>query len=79
MRRRSQCRWPRCHHDARYPDIRVKPVGEDGNALAIMGRVARALRRNGIDGTEVDRFLTECRSSDYDHLLRTCMEWVDCD
>jgi hypothetical protein len=63
----------------RYPDIKVKLVGEDGNAFAIIGRVTRALRRHGIDGAEVDQFLSECRSGDYDHLLATCMEWVDCD
>jgi hypothetical protein len=48
----------------RYPDIKVKLVGEDGNAFAIMGRAAKALRRHGIDGAEIDQFLTECRSGD---------------
>jgi hypothetical protein len=31
------------------------------------------MRRHGIARTEIDQFLSECRSSDYDHLLRTCM------
>ena len=65
----------------RYPDITVKLVGEDGNTYAIMGmgRVTRALRRHGIEDAEIDQFLTECRSGDYDHLVATCMQWVDCD
>jgi hypothetical protein len=29
-----------------------------------MGRAAKALRRHGIDGAEIDQFLTECRSGD---------------
>ncbi len=48
----------------RYPDIRVSLTGQDGNAFAIMGRVAKALRRHGIDGAEIDQFLSECRSGD---------------
>jgi hypothetical protein len=42
-----------------------------------MSRVANAMRRHGIARTEIDQFLSECRSGDYDHLLRTCMEWCN--
>jgi hypothetical protein len=63
----------------RYPDIRVQLTGEDGNAFFILGKVAKALRRSGIETEEIDQFLTEAKSGDYDHLLATCMRWVDCD
>ena len=57
--------------------MRVKLVGENGNALAIIGAVKNALRRHGV-GTEVlEEFQAEAMSGDYNHLLRTCMEWVD--
>ena len=67
----------------RYPDIKVqlvvREISNSNSFAAIMGRVAQALRRHGIEGAEVDQFLTECRSGDYDNLLATCMKWVDCD
>jgi hypothetical protein len=63
----------------RYPDITVKLVGEDGNAFAIMGRVAQAMRRHGIDDAEINQFLSECRSGNYDDLPVTCTRWVGCD
>ncbi|NLS76758.1 MAG: hypothetical protein GXY76_05795 [Chloroflexi bacterium] len=61
----------------KFPQIKVKLVGEDGNAFAILGRVSKALRRGGIEKTEIDAFLQEAMSGDYDHLLWTVMEWVD--
>ena len=61
-----------------YPDVQVQLVGEDGNAFAILGRVSQALRRAG-HGDAVKAFHNEATSGDYYHLLRTCMEWVDCD
>jgi len=65
--------------------VKVQLVGEDGNAFAILGRVSRALkshlREQGNSPAEVkaiaDQFMSEATSGDYDHLLRTCMEWVD--
>jgi hypothetical protein len=35
----------------KYPDISVQ-LGEDANALAIMGRVSAALRRAGVSDEE---------------------------
>ena len=65
--------------EPRYPDINVKLVGEDGNASFIIGRVRQALRRGGVDETEVEKFTEEAKSGDYDHLLRTAMRWVEVD
>lgn len=59
-----------------YPDIEVKLVGEDGNAFAIMGRVSKALRRGGATTEEVNQYMAESMSGDYDNLLRTAMKWV---
>lgn len=59
----------------KYPNITVHLIGEDGNAYAILGRVADALERNG-HADEVEAFLAEAKSGDYDNLLRTVMQWV---
>ena len=63
--------------DVRYPDIDVELSGTDSNAFAIMGQVTKELRRAGVDSSEIDAFRTEAMSGDYDHLLQTCMGWVN--
>lgn len=63
----------------RYPDVTVALVGQDGNAFAILSRVQRALRRAGAPQEDVDAFLEEAMSGDYDHLLQTVMRWVAVD
>jgi len=61
----------------RFPDVTVQLSGEDGNAFAILGRVTKALRRGGARDPQIQEFLDEARSGDYDHLLATVMERVD--
>ena len=63
----------------KYPEVQVRLVGEDGNAFAILGRVQKALKRAGVDADEIKAFHDEATSGDYNHLLRTCMAWVDTD
>jgi hypothetical protein len=60
----------------KYPEIEVELVGHDGNAFAIMARVKSALQKNGVSSEEVDEYLAESMSGDYDNLLRTAMKWV---
>ena len=69
----------------KYPDVRVRLVGNDGNAFSIMGRVqdalARYLRRNTeMTAQEIqaekDAYWREATSGDYDNLLRVTMQWV---
>lgn len=61
----------------RHPEVTVQLGGSDGNAFAIIGAVQRALRRAGVSKEEVDTFFDEATSGDYDHLLETCMDWVN--
>lgn len=61
----------------RFPKAKVKLVGEDGNAFFILGRVTTELKRAGATREELNEFEKEATSGDYDHLLRTVMEWVD--
>ena len=62
--------------EPKYPNIKVKLVGNNGNAFYIMGQVRDALRKNKVSKEEIDRFFEEASSGDYDHLLQTCMDWV---
>lgn len=62
---------------SKYPDIEVKLTGEDGNAFFILGAVQKALRKEGVSKEEIDQYYKEATSGDYNHLLRTTMEWVE--
>ncbi len=63
--------------DIKHPDISVTLVGEDGNAFAILGRVRSAMKKAGIAQEQIDKFMSEATSGDYDHLLQVVMAWVD--
>ena len=61
----------------KYPDIQVQLTNEDGNAFAIIGRVQKALKQGGVDKVDIDLFRKEAMAGNYDHVLVTCMKWVD--
>lgn len=63
----------------KYPNIRVRIVGEDGNAFSILGRTIRAMRMGGVSQDEIDAFRAEATGGDYNHLLFTVMCWVETD
>ncbi|OPL09435.1 MAG: hypothetical protein AVO38_10935 [delta proteobacterium ML8_D] len=58
--------------------ITVKLIGEDGNAFNILGKVSKALRRNG-HADLVDEYMKEATAGDYNHLLQTTMKYVHVD
>lgn len=62
----------------KYPDIRVKLVGMDGNAFIILGLCKRAAQKGGLGEDEIKAFFDEAKAGDYNHLLMTCMRWFDC-
>ncbi len=57
-------------------NIKVKLIGNDGNAFVILGTVQKALKDHGRSDL-VDEFLKEAMSGDYDHLLQTCCKYVE--
>lgn len=61
----------------KYPNITVQLTGQDGNAFFILGTIQKALRDAEVPNPEIDEFYREATSDDYDHLLRTCAEWVE--
>ena len=58
-------------------NAKVKLVGKDGNAFAILGSVSTALRKAGATPDEIKQFQTEATSGDYNNLLATCMAWAN--
>ena len=51
--------------------VELELVGLDGNAFVLMGAFSQAAERQGWTEEEIDKVLTECKSSDYNHLLHT--------
>ncbi|MFA5558163.1 MAG: hypothetical protein WDA59_01700 [Methanofastidiosum sp.] len=62
---------------SKYPDVEVELIGQDGNAFLILGKVQKALRRAGVSEEEVKQYYEEATAGDYNHLLRTTMDWVE--
>ena len=48
----------------------------DGNAYAIMGAVQRKLKTAGASKEELDQYLAESMSGDYDNLIATVGKWL---
>lgn len=63
--------------DPKYPEIEVNLSGGSGNAFALLGSVSKGLQRGGVDKKERDEFYAEATAGDYDHVLQTCMKWVN--
>lgn len=62
----------------KFPDVSVQLTGNDGNAFAILAAVKRGLKGSeSATPEDVEAFMAEAMSGDYDHLLVTCMRWVD--
>ena len=61
----------------KYPNVTVKLVGEDGNAMFIIARTCKALRKAKVPNEEITAFTKDAMSGDYDHVLQTIMNWVE--
>ena len=64
------------HNGILYPEVHVVLTGTDGNALAIVGKVRRALEHNGVHDDVCEVFVREALSGDYNNVLQTAMRWV---
>lgn len=62
---------------ARFPNVEVELLGQNGNAFFILGAVQKELKRGGATPEQVKEFMDDATSGDYDHLLQTVMSWVE--
>lgn len=63
--------------EIKYPNITISLVGQNGNAFNILGICTQAMKQANLLQTEIDNFMTEATSGDYNHLLQTVMAWFD--
>ncbi len=59
------------------PKPRLHLVGEDSNALAILGRAQRAAREAGWSGERIEDVMIEAISGGYGHLVTTMIRYFD--
>lgn len=52
-------------------------VGVDGNAFAIIGYTARAMRKAGFTEEEIKGMYAEAESGDYYNLIAVCDDYVN--
>jgi len=62
--------------EIKYPNVKVRLTGRDGNAFAIMGAVSMALRLADVSKEEIAEYRKESTAGDYDNLLRVADRWV---
>jgi hypothetical protein len=53
---------------------KVKLIGNDGNAYAIIGTCSKAMKDAGWDAEKRKTVIDEMKSGDYDYLLQTAMK-----
>ena len=61
----------------KHPNVTVVLTGQNGNAFVILGLCKQAAQEYGLEKTEVNAFIEEATSGDYDHLLQTAIHWFD--
>jgi hypothetical protein len=57
-----------------YMEINLSSI--DGNAYAIMGAAQRILKKAGATPEEIDEYLKESMSGDYENLVATVGKWL---
>ena len=53
---------------------KLKIIGEDGNVFFILGMAQRAAKKAGWEKEKLDKFMADCMSGNYDHVLCLCQK-----
>ncbi|MCP5002533.1 MAG: hypothetical protein GY941_01075 [Planctomycetes bacterium] len=61
----------------KYPDITVSSLDDGGNAIETISRTITALRKHGVDEQAIEEYREQARTSAYDNVIQTTMQWVD--
>ena len=58
-------------------ELKYNLIGIDGNAFYVMGYVRRAMMNEGFTKSEIDCYLKDAQSDDYNHLLQVSIKMID--
>lgn len=56
---------------------KLKIIGKDGNAFAILGEARRAAKKAGWPQEKIEGMLQDAMSGDYNHLLSTISKYFN--
>jgi hypothetical protein len=51
-------------------------LGPEGNAFVVLAKMRRVLESAGASKNDIDDFMEDATTNNYDHLLEVCREWV---
>ena len=60
----------------RFPNVKIKLVGQPTGKLRIVIRTTAALRKAGIAEREIDLYQKEALAGDFDNCLAVTLAWV---
>lgn len=61
--------------DGLRPEVQL--LDRDGNAFAILGACQRQAKAAGVPASEISEFMDKAMDGDYNHLLRTVMDYFE--
>jgi hypothetical protein len=56
---------------------KLKLIGKDGNAFAILGNAKKAAQKAGWTKDQIKEYMDKAMSSDYNHLLAVTAEYFE--
>ena len=62
----------------KYPEVQFQLVGIDGNAFSILGKAQKEARRAGLSKEQIEEYVNEATSGDYNNVISTTMKFFDC-
>lgn len=52
-------------------------IGIDGNAFSVMGYVRSAMKKEGKSQDEINKYIEDAKSGDYNNILSASLDMVD--
>jgi len=62
--------------DIKHPEVVVTLSGQDGNPYMIIGLTRDALKKAKVPQAEIQEYMDEAKSGDYDNVIQTTLKWV---
>ena len=62
----------------KYPEVQFQLVGIDGNAFSILGTAQKFARKAGLSKEQIEEYVNEATSGDYNNVISTTMNYFDC-
>ena len=56
---------------------KLQLVGQDGNVFNVLGQAIRSAKKAGWTKEKIDKFTAEATAGDYNHALKTCMDYFE--